>query len=157
MPANKHANDLEILAPELTITVGGREVTIREPSWLQALEWEGPLKPVIHDLGEAASEGHESFIDTCMSLDVANKDTLLDFMAFCGDVDKEWLMSLKDDQGRLYQLAFWRVMRGFFARRLSLASALEGKPAGPAGARSALRWLITAMTGRRSKPIRDGS
>ncbi|MDR2259547.1 MAG: hypothetical protein LBE06_01150 [Azoarcus sp.] len=146
------ADDLDILAPEREITVGGETVTVREYSFgaqlkhgalLAALA--GALRPALSPAAGGARQAGD-LLDAL----AAHADEVVAAIALSVDRPPEWVASLSGEEGEALALTWWSVNMGFFVRRLvtypALAAALQ-KPAAPDGAPSSPPSSATATPG----------
>lgn len=134
------AEQVEVLAPDLSITIAGREITMREPSWLEAIELEARLAPVIEDLRkmtDGADADADVFLQATLQITLTHTELLLDVIARLAGVTREWMETLSDTEGQTLMLLFWKVNAHFFGRRLGLARRLAAKSAAQDGAKSA--------------------
>jgi hypothetical protein len=136
------AEEVEILVPEMTIDIAGRKVTMREPSWVESLRIEPLLAPCVQYVRDRLEgtdikpEASDQFLHILLDMMIEHYEAMLEVMIRCADVDREWVSTLKDSEGRKFMLLFWRVNWHFFVRRLSLARVLGRSSAQLAGARS---------------------
>lgn len=140
MSGDKTDNQVDVLDPDLTQVIAGRDITMREPSWLESLEWEPKIMPLVNSLQQQLKDEDAAGADPARAimqlLASEHRSALIAFMAFCARVDVEWIHKLNDADGQHFMLLFWRVNFHFFARRLSLARSLGRSSVELAGARS---------------------
>ncbi|MDR1063027.1 MAG: hypothetical protein LBL48_03720 [Azoarcus sp.] len=141
-PADQE-DDLDVLAPERAIMVGGETVTVREYSFGEQLkhgallsELTGALRPA---LSHATSGGAQQPGDLLDAL-AAHSDEVLAAIALSVDRPVEWVAALSGEDGEALALTWWGVNMGFFVRRLvtypSLVAAVHQKLATSDGAPS---------------------
>lgn len=136
------AEQVDILAPEITLTIAGREVRMREPTWVESLDLEPVLEPCVTfmreqlDGTEITPDASDEFLKLLLHMMRAHKTEMVAVMAFCGDVEPAWVEALNDADGRTFMLLYWRVNWHFFVRRLNLSRALAASCGRTVGAES---------------------
>lgn len=117
MPAPEPEDELEILHPERTIALGGRQVTVREygaMEWLRLLPAAEPLVATIADgLREARDTGYEAVL----ALIAGHADALLPLVLQAADMDMAAFEVLSADEVELLFMTWWGVDGRFFVRR----------------------------------------
>jgi hypothetical protein len=122
------ADELEIIAPERRAVVADRVVEMREPTWLESLELDPELEPLITELvGELGEDFAGIDAGAITRLMYRHRDVVLKMMALCAGVDREWLERLNDRDGQKLQLLFWGVNGHFFGRRVAIVRAYRGR------------------------------
>lgn len=125
------ADDAAILHPDLTFTVGGREVTIREYRFVDGLRVRAKAKPLTLALHQQIVTGE------------ALTEDVLDVLATHGDLvrelvidatvgaDADWYDGLDDNEGTQLLVAWWSVCGPFFLRQIAsrLGQAMKLKEA----------------------------
>ncbi|MBA1147422.1 hypothetical protein H0Z60_10175 [Ectothiorhodospiraceae bacterium WFHF3C12] len=113
------AEDLEVLLPDRTLTVGGEEITVREFRFGDSFRVVPLARPILADL--AALRGTESNgEDLAVFEDLLARhwERILDLIAISADRPREWIERLPDQDGQTLAWTFWAVNGPFFMRRL---------------------------------------
>ncbi len=105
----------EILQPDEKVTIGDREITVKEFTFRQVLEL-GGLSEVIALLDDVVGDGSDlsGLIDALYVHPAALEKMLL----LSTGQEKGWLDSLSAEDGDNLVMVFWGVNSGFFMRRL---------------------------------------
>lgn len=114
-------DDLATLCPEITATLAGRSVTVREYTFAQGLRLGRLISPIVESMAAAAVSGE--LFDPAASRSVFEDHADAVFMLeaeACGQ-DVAWVTALGDDDGAKLQLMWWTVNRHFFGRRVRQA------------------------------------
>lgn len=127
------ANELKIMAPEQRAVVFDRVVEMREPTFLEAIELEPQLVPVIEEISSAIDAQGTVEYGAFARMVHRHRDVLVTMMALCGGVEPEWVSKLSDADGQRFSALFWAVNRHFFGRRIRTLRALRGAASGSAG------------------------
>ncbi|MBS0212308.1 MAG: hypothetical protein JSR26_03890 [Proteobacteria bacterium] len=134
-PSEDGRDDLEILHPERTLSVGGREVTVREYGFLEGLRLASAAQPLVDALAAAAlaDPNGQLGLDAVTTVLSASPEALIACVARAADVEPAWVEALDDADGQLLLLTWWLVNSGFFVRRVLRAVALAqaSRAAGP--------------------------
>lgn len=135
--ATAQPNDLAILHPEATITIGGRTVTVREYGMIAGLQLRQQVRPFSADLADLFDRGECSVEDV---VDVVAKHLPLARIAIAAsmDVAPEWLDTLDDTDGDLLLNTWWGICGPFFMRPLLRRKLEQLRRAALAGAPSTL-------------------
>jgi hypothetical protein len=127
------AEEITILAPDRHAVIGGRSIKMREPSWMESLEFDGPLQPIIEELRalqvpETVRRLHDALpIGIFAQLLARYRDVLYALMAFCaevdgGAVDVQWIDALPHAEGQQLMALFWAVNEPLFRPTLATQS-----------------------------------
>ncbi len=137
------ARELETLVPEQTARIAGVDVVMREPTWIESLELDPLLEPLIAELNDEAGADAERITEpgALQRLTFRHRDVMLDMMALCAGVERDWIERLTDREGQRFFMLFWMVNSHFFGRRLAIARA-----------RRQAREGGTTIAGRTSSP-----
>lgn len=122
------AEEAEILAPDVTIHLSdGREVTVREIRYGQARRLGSELRPFVEEIARRTVEDK---LDVRAIIELPEKHPelfalVLEASTGLSPKDQD---ELRDEDGVMLEVAFWRVNMGFFARRVAAAlpSSLAG-------------------------------
>ncbi|WP_286806195.1 MULTISPECIES: DUF6631 family protein [unclassified Marinimicrobium] len=140
------ADDLAILHPEHTLTVGGEKVTVREYGFVEGLRLRPKYQPLLDALydimvGERAPE-----LDAVEAVLAEQLDTTLDLIAVAADVDRSFIEDLSNEDGQRLMDAWWAVNSPFFLRSVFKRAAQERALSRHAGATSTTASSSTGTT-----------
>lgn len=142
-------DDLDILAPEREIEIGGEKVTVREITFGEQLKHGAALKLLADTLLPALKSDNEDILTAVMDALAAHYAATIPLFSLSIGKSAEWIEALKGEDGEALAMTWWSVNRGFFTRRLvrpiffHLArNRLPGSP--PAGGASSLPSSATA-------------
>lgn len=112
-------DDLEIMYPDVTLSIAGREITVREYRFLDGLRARAKGKALIDALepmissGAAVEAGVEDYVDML----AVHHDVVVDLMAdSVSGADRDWIDSLDMEDGLVLMHAWWGVCGRFFIR-----------------------------------------
>ena len=111
---------LEVLLPDRRLTVGERELIVRELRFEEQLRHNHLLVPIataLAALSQQTLEGAES-INAVYDVLAANADALGELMALSCGQSQEWIAQLPPADGEALLLTWWTANSGFFVRRL---------------------------------------
>ncbi|MFT0531602.1 DUF6631 family protein [Castellaniella hirudinis] len=111
------ADDLDILHPERTETIGGRQVTVREFTFVEGLRANALAKPFIDDLVKVFSKGEPDY-ETVLAVIGAHDAVVIEMVAMATDVDADWVRALPPEDGELLLAMWWGANAGFFGRAI---------------------------------------
>ncbi|CDF82150.1 hypothetical protein PKB_0782 [Pseudomonas knackmussii B13] len=109
------ADDLQVLHPERSLSIAGREITVREYGFVEGLGLRPLIQPFLDDL-YALVNGRKGLPPLEEILGVLGKhsDLVAQLMAIAADVDPEWIHQLPSQQGNTLLYAWWTVNGPFF-------------------------------------------
>ena len=113
------AADLSVMLPDLTFTLDGREVTVREYRFVGGLEARAKGKPLIDALAEMmrSRAALDATVEDYMDLLVLHRDLVRELMAMSiVGADADWIGSLDGPDGETLLLNWWGVCGRFFVR-----------------------------------------
>lgn len=139
-------NNLEVLLPEITLNLQGREVTVREYSFVQGMRVDALAKSIYDGLERLFLSGDplrdsdkaELILDELQSVWGADPELMTRLLAMSTGEPEAWIDSLPDLAGQTLLMSWWTVNRHFFVRRLAK--------------RMAARRARERLTGERSSP-----
>lgn len=114
--ADAGVSDLQILSPDVTRTIGGKTITIREYDFITGLEVRAVGKEFFNSVYEYVTNGTIPSYEQMMQIFVQHRNLLPPMIALAADVDVEWVRSLNDDDGTSL-LAAWWIANGPFVYR----------------------------------------
>src|SRR5690606_1884567 len=114
--------DLDILLPDATVHVGGRDVTVRELRFAESLEATPIARPIIEAVrAQVEIHGEELPEIALMEALAEHADAWVRLISLCTGEPVEWIRELSAEDGMRLQLAVWGRNRGFFSARLAAA------------------------------------
>lgn len=114
--AGKAAEELDILFPERQARIGGRDVTVREYSFVEGVRLRLQAKP-FSDALFALLQGREIPHYAVIQDTIAQHlDVVLGLVARAADVEVEWIEQLGQADGELLLMMWWGVNGPFFLR-----------------------------------------
>jgi hypothetical protein len=133
-------DDLNVLAPDREITVGGETVMVREYSFGEQLR-HGALLAELTEALRPVKSTDADFVNRLLNILVEHQARMLDAIALSIGRDRAWIEALSGVEGEALALTWWQVNQGFFVRRLMVyptlaASALSRAPVTAGGASS---------------------
>ena len=125
------ADDLAILQPSRTLSLGDRTVTVRELGFFESLRLNESIAALVGDLVRLTDDGNVD-LGRLHRVCALHLDATVELLAQASDQSVEWVHSLSAAHGDLLLLTFWAVNADFFLQRL--LSALELQRQAPAEA-----------------------
>ena len=109
--------DAEVLHPNRVLTIGDKEVTVREFSFRDSLDLGPLLSSMLADIDSAVGDGSDmaGLFEAFYQHPLALESVLLK----CTGQDKEWLDSLSAEDGETLIMAMFEVNGDFFIRRVA--------------------------------------
>jgi len=106
-------NDLAILFPERTLTVGGKTLTIREYSFKESLQLNDRLQPLINAIS-GLIEG-ESMPELAQVIAVLAKehDRLIELVAIAANCEQSFIENLNQQEGQQLLVLWWSINAPF--------------------------------------------
>lgn len=138
------ADDLAIIHPDVTETIAGRRVTLREYGFVEGLRVRAAMRPFTADLGTVFADGGEALVEDVLDLLGAHADlvqcAIAQSIAVPGEPASEddlaWVQSLGDADGDLLVNLWWGVCGLFFVRQIMRRTAERARRATFVGATS---------------------
>lgn len=115
--ATATADDLAILHPDRTLTLGGRAITLREYGFFEGLDVADRAAAFIADLILASDDGALRYAHV-RRLFGRHRAVIPVIAAQAGDVDVPWLEALSPDELELYLATWFAVNAAFFVREV---------------------------------------
>lgn len=145
--------ELDVLAPQRDVPVGGRIVTVREYSYFEGLRLLPQIKPFLEDLQVQFTGPSAPSVDAIAELLATHVDLVQQLVAraiapaqpdpYAMDIaigqQVQWMENLNEAEGDLLVLTWWMVNSPFFIRRVLRAAAQAAVAARSAGADSSTR------------------
>lgn len=136
------AGDLSALKPDITLTIAGRKVTIREYGFFEGLEAADHAAGFIADLGAQCADGSLTYMRV-RRLFGLHQAPVIAIAAQAGNVEPEWLRSLSSKDAELFMSTWFAVNSSFFVHELVVEEQVKAQ---------AQRSRVTAPTGSVSSP-----
>ena len=111
------ADDLAILHPDRTLTLGGRAITLREYGFFEGLDVADRAAAFIADLILASDDGALRYAHV-RRLFGRHRAVIPAIAAQAGDVEVAWLEALPPDDLELYLATWFAVNAAFFVREV---------------------------------------
>lgn len=111
------AEDLAVLHPDRTLTLGGRAITLREYGFFEGLDVADRAAAFIADLIAASDDGALRYAQV-RRLFGRHRAVIPAIAAQAGDVDATWLEALPPDELELYLATWFAVNAAFFVREV---------------------------------------
>lgn len=112
------ADDLEVLHPNVTLTIDKKTITVREYNFIEGLRVRAATKPFIDEL-YGIFEQSTLDVDAYLHLIAVHIDLLLPHIAIAADVEPDFLDTLNTRDGEQLLSAWWIANGPFFLRALS--------------------------------------
>lgn len=111
------AVDLSALQPDITHTIAGRKVTIREYGFFEGLQVASTAAAFIADMHQQCADGTLTY-SGIRRLFGAHQAAVIEIAAQSGGVEPGWLLALKPGDAELYMSTWFAVNSGFFMHEL---------------------------------------
>ena len=111
------ANALEVLNPDGRLTLGGREVRVREYAFFEGLEVAHRASALIADMHQLCRDGFLRF-DRIRRLFGKHRDVVLAIAAQAADVEPEWVEALPRDEADVFLSVWFSVNADFFVHEV---------------------------------------
>lgn len=114
------AEDLAVLHPDQTLTIAGRELTLREYRFVEGLRLLPLYEPFLEDLYGSLKDGEQvPQLHHLVQIMGQHHAQILELIALSAQVEQDWIEQLDDTEGTQLLYAWWTVNVGFFMRRIS--------------------------------------
>ncbi|MGO4699802.1 DUF6631 family protein [Dyella sp. 2RAB6] len=145
-PPKSGADDLSVLHPDMTVSIAGQSVTVREYGLLEGLIVRGYMRPFTADLERMLSTGSEVLTEDVMDAIGLHAHlvhrALAQSIAVAGneasETDMQWIGQLKDLDGDRLLNTWWGVNGLFFLRQATRRVAERARRQALDGATSTL-------------------
>jgi len=147
-------NSLEVLFPEQHVSVGGRDLVVRELTFAEQMRYGHLMAPIAQTLTTIPSDQVEGVDGVNVIYDAlaSHAEALVELVAVSCGQPVEWVAELRPVEGENLLLTWWGVNQGFFLRRvqrarlMGLALALRTQPLGSESSPTSSRPATTAPT-----------
>lgn len=112
------ADDLAIIHPDRTLTIAGREVTLREYRFTEGLFVRARCKQLLADLHAQIKTG-EMLTEDVLDVLATHSDLVLSLITESAGVEREWLEGLSLTDGDQMMMTWWAVCGPFFVRPIA--------------------------------------
>lgn len=114
-------DDLAILFPERTTVIAGVPITMREYSFVEALDHHALIARLTDAMTDTAIRGDFADLDSLRSAFGGCRSEVVALVALACDQATTWVNSLRADDGEHLMMLWWAVNSGFFLRRVLLS------------------------------------
>lgn len=139
------AEQLEVLHPEMSLSIAGRDIVVREYEFYDGLEVAHQAEAFIADMHKSCKQGGLRYAKVRRLFGV-HRDVVTTIAARSADVDVDWVRGLKAADAEVFLSAWFSVNAGFFVREVgmelreeqqlaALARSLAGRTSSPASPR----------------------
>ena len=136
-PAADAGDALEILHPERTATIAGREIKVREYGFVESMRLHEFIQPILDDLRAVVTARGVPNLDDVIGVLAHHDEAIVQLLARAADVEPEWIAGLSTADGELLLYLWWGVNGPFWlggvVRRIAaerIAARIEMPPAG---------------------------
>jgi hypothetical protein len=112
----QEVDDLDIIHPERQLKIAGRDITVREYSFVAGLRLRTLAKPFTDGLYTLLSGDRVPDFDAIGDLLGEHWQIVLDLVAESAELDRDFIDSLDDADGNLLLMAWWSACGPFFLR-----------------------------------------
>jgi hypothetical protein len=127
------ADDLQVLSPDVTLTIGDEQVTVHEYRFFEGLALRAQAQPFFDDLYTMLGYGAQpppSFDD--LEMVAANHmAVVMSLVALSVKRPVAWVSALGDADGSALFMTWWQVNSGFFIQRVMRRAMQERLNANP--------------------------
>jgi len=110
---NTEQNDLNILFPERTLTVGGKTLTLREYSFKESLQLNDQLQPLINAISGLIEGESMPELSQVIAVFAKEHDRLIELVAIAADCEVSFIENLSQQEGQQLLLLWWSVNAPF--------------------------------------------
>lgn len=119
-------NELEIMLPDVTLTLAGESVTVAEYSFVQGMQVQAMAKPLLDGMAkifldnlDSADQPADQILNRLGELFGQHPDLMVRLLSMSVGKSEPWIDRLSDGDGQTLLLTWWVVNKDFFARRLT--------------------------------------
>ncbi len=110
------AGDLDVLHPDRSATIAGRQVRVREYGFVEGLKLRPILQPFLDDLHAVVIDAGIPQLDHIVALLGEHADAIAHAVAVAADVEQQWLAGLNQDDGMNMLMLWWGANGPFYVR-----------------------------------------
>ncbi|CAD5107238.1 DUF6631 family protein [Zestomonas carbonaria] len=111
------ADDLQVLHPEVSLQVAGRDLVVREYGFIEGLGLRPRIQPLLDDLYELIQAQKLELEQIIVTLG-RHHALVAELVAIAADVDVAWLGTLNQWDGQRLLMTWWGVNGPFYLRSL---------------------------------------
>lgn len=123
-PKRPAPSELDILQPNRTLPIAGRDVTVRELGFFESLSLSPQVSALVSALVEKTG-GADLDLALLYSVCAAQPEATVALLARACDQSEDWVRGLAASQGDLLLVTFWAVNADFFLQRVFSARAMQ--------------------------------
>lgn len=110
-------DDLAIIHPEITRTIAGRTITLREYGFIDGLRLRARTQPFVLAL-EVLFQTSDGLTDDVMAVVGEHYDLVREAIAQSAGVELDWIEALRGDDAELLLITWWEVCGPFFVHQI---------------------------------------
>jgi uncharacterized protein DUF6631 len=111
------AEQLQVLSPDVTVTIAGRQITVREYEYFEGLEIAHKTSAFIAAMHDACRDGELRY-DAIRRLFGVHRDAVIPAAAQSAGVEAEWIHNLEREDKEAFMSTWFGVNSGFFVREV---------------------------------------
>ena len=115
-PAEPGADDLQVLHPERSPIIAGRQVTVREYGFIEGLGLRPLAQPFLDDLHAQIGAGGVPELEQILVILGKHHLAIQELVATAADVEPQWVAELDQDSGYRLLMTWWTVNGPFYMR-----------------------------------------
>lgn len=129
-------DDVSVMHPDITLTIAGCEIMVREYGFVEGLAVRRYMKPFTDALEQSFGRG-EAMLDDILDLVADHWEIVQRAIAASAQVEVDWIGQLNDRDGDLLMQGWWNACGPFFIRRIvrraveRIEAARLARPVGP--------------------------
>jgi len=116
--------EAQLLFNERQLTIGDRDVTVREFNYLDGLRVKVLIRPMLKDLRIHFENGNSDPEDIMLLME-SHAEEWVEVCALAAGQPADWIASLPSSQGEALSLAVWEVCSDFFTQSLEAMLSLR--------------------------------
>jgi hypothetical protein len=115
---NAGRDDLQVIAPDRTLRIDGRDVIVREYRFLEGLRLQAVAEPLVAQLAELALQEQSLPPEKLDAVIAQHPEDVVQMIALACDQPADWVANLHGVPAENLFAAWWTVNAGFFVRRV---------------------------------------
>lgn len=112
------ADDLQIMHPDLTTTIAGQKITVREYGFVEGLRLRSLAQPLLDALHAKVAVGRFPELEEIIAILGDNAEAVAQLIAAAADVEVEWLHGLNQREGHQLMLLWWTANGPFYVKNV---------------------------------------
>lgn len=108
------ADDLQVLHPNLTATIAGRSITVREYGFIEGLGLRSLAQPLLDGLHAKVTSGQVPELEEIILVLGQNAQAVQQLVAIAADVEPEWVAGLNQREGHQLLMLWWTANGPFY-------------------------------------------